>query len=125
MSTEVGRLRLQQLLADEVDRRGKTWVGLGDDLDGDSSASTIRSYVQSGVARRPHRKTLAVIDRMLGWEPGRSQSITPPSLPVRRVHPSGLNCSIVVSGPVGRDNPIGRPQAASHSRTWSSWLTVA
>jgi hypothetical protein len=75
VSTEAGRLRLQQFLADEVDRRGKTWVGLGADLDGDSSASTIRSYVQSGVAGRPHRKTLAVIDRMLGWEPGSARLV--------------------------------------------------
>jgi hypothetical protein len=75
LSTEAGRARLQKFLADEVDRRGKTWVGLGAELEGDSSASTIRSYVQSGVARRPHRRTLAVIDRMLGWEPGSARRV--------------------------------------------------
>jgi hypothetical protein len=75
LSTDAGRARLQKYLADEVDRRGKTWVGLGAELEGDSSASTIRSYVQSGVARRPHRRTLAVIDRMLGWEPGSARRV--------------------------------------------------
>lgn len=75
MSTEAGRNRLQRYLADEVDRRGKTWVELGDELGGESSASTIRSYVQSGVAGRPHRKTLAVVDRMLGWEPGSARTV--------------------------------------------------
>jgi hypothetical protein len=75
VSTEEGRNRLQAYLAEEVDRRGKTWVELGAELGGESSASTIRSYVQSGVAGRPHRKTLAVVDRMLGWEPGSARAV--------------------------------------------------
>ena len=75
MSTEEGRRRLQRYLADEVDRRGMTWVALGAEVGDRGSVSTIRSYVQSRVAARPHRSTLAVVDRLLGWEHGSARSV--------------------------------------------------
>ncbi len=75
MSTEQGRRRLQRYLADEVDRRGRTWAALGVEIGDNRSASTIRSYVQAGVATRPQRSTLAMIDRLLGWESGSARTV--------------------------------------------------
>jgi len=75
VSTEKGRRRLQRYLAEEVDRRGMTWVALGAEVGNRGSASTIRSYVQSGVAGRPHRSTLALVDRLLGWEHGSARAV--------------------------------------------------
>jgi hypothetical protein len=75
VSTEEGRRRLQRYLAEAVDRRGLTWVALGAEVGSGGSASTIRSYVQSGVAARPHRTTLAAVDRLLGWELGSARAV--------------------------------------------------
>jgi hypothetical protein len=66
---------LQRYLAEEVDRRGRTWAALGADMGDNRSASTIRSYVQAGVATRPQRTTLAMVDRLMGWEAGSARTV--------------------------------------------------
>jgi hypothetical protein len=89
VSTEEGRRRLQRYLSDEVDRRGMTWVALGGEVGDSSSVSTIRSYVQSGVAERPHRSTLAVVDRLLGWERGSARAVLDGGAPTPAGSPPG------------------------------------
>lgn len=82
VSTMEGRHRLQRDLAEEVDRRGLSWSALGESLGDGVSVATIRSYVQQGVAERPQRRTLAAIDRFMGWAPGSARAVLDGGEPV-------------------------------------------
>jgi hypothetical protein len=104
---------LQRYLADEVDRRGKTWVALGAEVGDSSSASTIRSYVQAGVAERPHRSTLAVIDRLLGWEPGSARTVLEGGDPRPEAGEGRSPGGEAALEPAGRGHALGEPPALS------------
>ena len=82
MSTVEGRRRLQRELAREVDRRGTSWPALAVSLGTSMNVATLRSYVQQGVVDRPQRKTLAAIDRFLGWETGSARAVLDGGQPV-------------------------------------------
>ncbi|HLG68302.1 MAG TPA: hypothetical protein VKV36_10600 [Acidimicrobiales bacterium] len=84
MSTVEGRRRLQQELAQEVDRRGASWSALAADLGTAVNVATLRSYVQQGVAEHPQRKTLAALDRFMRWEPGSARRVLEGGEPTAR-----------------------------------------
>jgi hypothetical protein len=109
VSTEQGRHRLQRYLADEVDRRGRTWAALGAEIGDNRSASTIRSYVQAGVAARPQRSTLAMVDRLLGWEAGSARAVLEGGEPRLRM----LDNDLAAAPPRGSDEDDSEPNGAA------------